>query len=1764
MTKRIALLSAVAAVMQLWPMQDRVAAAEPNLLRGLVGYLALDEDLAIVSPEGTELTAEFARHSRAFDDELQCFEPNEPRFVPGRFGSAIVVESGYESRDKFAARNYLPPALAQLRVGRGEDLPYAPTGDAALAVRARTDHVDGAPGALSRCTGFLAVTCAASGAGAQTRDGVELIPGNYTLSFFAVGTAAAPTLGRFTEPDLALGRRSKHGPLLEGSDGLEDTIESVQVEVMTEGGQSLVADELTLTRQWQRLQVTFSTGTFTRDKDKQTARPYKLRFMGTRPGQAFLLGGLVLEMNGGYSYAGTRGMTSWLPGHGYRASESLDLSALRYAVSGERGSVSFWACTQGLGQTWRTLFELAGTNRWQPHLQLTLRPNTRLYLHGGEATRVEATAAVTIEPGAWHHYAVTWSDGTAVAYVDGHEAARVTGLTLPAVPPRIRLGSSGPNAPSGAAVDEAAFYGLALTSAAIEALAARAEPLSAATWPPVSVRPMRFIRTIAHTLEPQPWGLTVVNHDTGPQEGLQVRFRLGETIDLSKPVPRLVARGESPLTFRFVANLQLGTYPLSVSVVKDDQIIAGFECEVEITPMAEPSDNLQVSPWGINADRAYGLTFGGGDLEDAMRRGLYWAPHNLYLCYPRAVDGEDWIYGMNDTLFRPSFTSPYIQRQIEAEAERLSQQYAGIPAMRTVSLSSEQQWLWHHDFSPSRIEWVKATFGLDLERWHYPPEKGGVNAFQAPFGRLRPSAAGIELPPDRVIDLSTPIYAYHRWFHGPDGVTETYMNQRLSDAIHRRRPDILTVQEPILRRAAVRAFDRMSIAQEWFYYEDPMGTVMVQERLNAAVRGTPMRPTGMPQFLFKAGGAAPYNSIATADMYHETVWLCALQPIRMFTYWNFGVVPNAEYENPYHTCMTKAEIDAFFDTPTPTWEQAKAVLQDKPTIARKLMPWTPELIATFKRFHTQEVGPLGALIPHWRNRPRRIAILRSFANQLYNEVRWPRSTWLENCVVYSGMPFDVLYDSDLESDSEPLASYQLVVVSRAVCLTRPTFERLSAFSSRGGTIVVDPETKVELPGAVVLEPTASFEAFGKALWAKEEELLGRYGSVSHPLYVESMTQLAEASELPNAVDPAVLRLLEEKVDPEARSLTPNTWLNLLTADGANYIGVVNNLRVRGPMYGHFGKVRETGVPQTAEVVFEPELGSAVYDLLSHERLDVNARGDRISFMLSLPGCGARVVMLLPRPIAELTARAEFAPARWGARDGLELCVEARLTDDQGDAVAGRVPASVEVRRPDGSRSDFSRHAAFRRGRLSYRFPVPANTASGRWRVRVLERASGRVAELELDSEPSASSSCWPSFRGPGAGGVRANSRPPLVWDVQSGKNIRWQTEIPGLAHSSPVVWGDRVFVTTAVAVAGDAELKVGLYGDIEPVPDEGQHEWRLYCLDARTGEVLWERVVDRAVPKTKRHPKASHANCTPAVDGRHVVAFFGSEGLYCFDLEGVRVWHRDLGVLDSGFFRVRKAQWGFASSPVIHGSKVLVQCDVQDSSFLAAFDVETGGELWRTPRDEVPTWSTPTVVSAAGRTQVAVNGYRHIGGYDIETGAELWRLRGGGDIPVPTPVAAHGLVFIANAHGSLAPMYAVRADALGDITPGTAASATYLAWMNARNGAYMQTPVVVGDFLYSCTDRGVLNCYRAATGEAMYRQRMGTGHGYTASPVAASDRLYFTSEKGRVHVIAAGAEFVQLAANEMGETCMATPAIAGDVLIFRTRTHVVAVGETGE
>jgi hypothetical protein len=427
--------------------------------------------------------------------------------------------------------------------------------------------------------------------------------------------------------------------------------------------------------------------------------------------------------------------------------------------------------------------------------------------------------------------------------------------------------------------------------------------------------------------------------------------------------------------------------------------------------------------------------------------------------------------------------------------------------------------------------------------------------------------------------------------------------------------------------------------------------------------------------------------------------------------------------------------------------------------------------------------------------------------------------------------------------------------------------------------------------------------------------------------------------------------------------------------------------------------------------------------------------------------------------------------------------------------------------------------------------------------------------------PRTASINWPSFRGANAAGVGDGQGVVSEWDVTTGRNIKWKVAVPGLGTSSPIVWGNRIYLVSA-ASDEDKTFRTGLTGDIRPIDALPVHTFRVHALDLQTGKTLWQRDAFVGAPVTKRHFKSSQANATPATNGKYIVALFGSAGLMvCYDAGGMLVWKKEIGALDSGWFLDPSYQWGHSSSPIIYRSSVIVQADQSRGSFIAAFDLASGREVWRTARpDEVSTWATPTIMSGPKGDELITNGTK-VRGYDPATGALLWTLAPNSEIAIGTPVVHRNLAIVTAGYPPVRPVYAVRVGARGDISlPEGKTSSDAIAWSHDRDGTYISSPIVYRDQLYTLNNNGILTAYDVESGTRLYRARVGGGGAFSASPVAADGKLFMASEDGDVFVVQAGREYVELGKYPMNEVVMASPAISNGVLIVRTLGHLVGIG----
>ena len=383
---------------------------------------------------------------------------------------------------------------------------------------------------------------------------------------------------------------------------------------------------------------------------------------------------------------------------------------------------------------------------------------------------------------------------------------------------------------------------------------------------------------------------------------------------------------------------------------------------------------------------------------------------------------------------------------------------------------------------------------------------------------------------------------------------------------------------------------------------------------------------------------------------------------------------------------------------------------------------------------------------------------------------------------------------------------------------------------------------------------------------------------------------------------------------------------------------------------------------------------------------------------------------------------------------------------------------------------------------------------------------------------------WPRWRGPSGQGLAAGSGYPDTWS--STQNVLWKTPVPGSGNSSPIVWGDRVFLTTAY---------------------ENGRRVSVLAYRRSDGQLLWETAAPEGRTDRGAHYKNGHASATPSTDGERIYVSFGARGLFALDFDGKILWERDLGPI--------AAYHGAAGSPLLYKDRIILYQDQYRDSFIAAFDTRTGQEIWRTPRDARNGWGTPIAISVAGHDEVIVNSQQQVQAYDPDRGGELWRCLGTSYEVIPTPVVGYGMVFCSS--GRAGPTLAITPGGSGDV------SQTHVAWRSPRGSPFVPSPILYGEQLYMVNDMAsIVTSLEARTGEAVWQGRLGVARreGFSASPVAVDGKLFFTNDEGETFVLRAGRTFELLHVNQLGERTLASPALVDGRWYIRTDRNLYAIG----
>ncbi len=732
-----------------------------------------------------------------------------------------------------------------------------------------------------------------------------------------------------------------------------------------------------------------------------------------------------------------------------------------------------------------------------------------------------------------------------------------------------------------------------------------------------------------------------------------------------------------------------GDYELSVRCEYDDSTREEVKRTLTITPARVPWRNTQICTWNESSDNyaALGVTIGGMSslkpllVDENTRRGLYSEYNWVFMGNFRPGVENDRAMDYQGKRTYASILSPYVRESVIAEAENMADELKYLPSVKMLIMNTERHaGSTSFDYSPETIAMLKEKFGVDLALWR--DSKLPVWRRFQPLGWLNADTP----PADGIVRDDDPLYRMHRWWHGPEGASDVVLNDLLAAGVNRRYPEILTAKEPILRRPALRSYRDVRVAEDWVYYPDMSTMVRGVEMNQAQTRGCPdMVASTMPQFLLKPGMAAPFSAMPTADMLREAVWLVCSRPARLMTFWN---ARNAFAKGDQKTAAEIREV------PESALKNVKA--------------WAPGLAEEFKDLSNRLWRPFGALLPQWRNAPRRVAVVYSFVSHLYGNQRWPNGGWLMNALAASGVPYDVLLDNDLEASDFP-SQYDLIVLPHVPYLTGSMVNNLKKAQAAGCKLVSDGTCKFTLPGMINLtKPTNQLN-----ISEKELALLKLYDNkTDSPQFVEAMEQLA-GEQNPQAL-PELDRLLSELPRMPVICLSKQVYWNLLEADGAAYLVAVNDRRIPGELYGRFGKVREKGIPHTAEFKFRDKWQYA-WDLTANQAVEI-----KDTLKLELPPCGGRIIMLSTRPLGKLSIKGNAKVACGKAND-----INIQMPS------SGLTPVEIKLLEPSGRENSLSHFSVLKQGKLNWQLPIPYNAPTGQWQLKVREACTGTESTFKF-------------------------------------------------------------------------------------------------------------------------------------------------------------------------------------------------------------------------------------------------------------------------------------------------------------------------------------------------------------------------------------------------------------------------------------------------
>lgn len=1236
------------------------------LTKNLVACCDFNNNLLSLNNTSLEKKIVFNRNSIAYLPDGTKTAFNQPRYLPGKYGAGLLIEAGQCACGVEFGKNLLPPDFLENSIVKLPGTSVTPVSN------------------MPNERGVKIITTRAA-------SGIKL----YKLK-------------------VDTGKLNAFSVFLKSNKKQQVTI-AVNSAI---SNKDLGEKTFTITPAYKRCWVTFKL-----QKDKKQAKQAINILITSKTSGQLHADRFMLESFAGY--VGSKAPTTWMPPGKTRAGEIVH--PILFPSNTNQGTIAFWTKLLPKLQ-WRTLLTFGtGNNGWNPKMRLDIKNDQIISLNLPDKKGKKFTYKTTLT--GWHHFTVTWENRDIQLYLDGKRVIEIPDALNFTTQDLVTLGGVHNNASPGiranAIFDEFSYWNKVLSAKDISSLEALKTPLSSRLKNKITIETLQPISTFARDEQINNWSLYVKNNSDKTLKNEYIIYGIDKVFKKKLSLP------EIPAGYKLKCNLPWspehimpGNYSFKYNLfLKNKKKILSISQNIEITPARYPARNAQIIAWGDGSNTRKmhdaGITVGGingcnaRDVEETIKNSMY-VNSLQFLLVKDAENNHKMMnaigkYGMAD------YANPEIKKELVKKADLMAKKVSKFPDVRYIIINSEHQSTGNMDFRPKTISEVKQRFKLDLNQW-IPKNKKTSYATVHPEGRLSQAYSKTPVPKDYIISPENNFYAYHRYWHSNKSGTEVTCNELIIKEVNKYAPLIKTIIEPILRAPYVQAYKLQDISEEWFYYPNPTVAVWIQERLQAKTRGTIKSSiSGMPQFLFKPGMAAPYGGMPTPHLYREAMWLCIARPLNNFMYWN---LQNALIKNQKKETKEQNEIDIMFGK-KPSYQEVKSKISRQGEYSSVFL-WIPELPVEISRMHHKIVQPLGALLPKWHNKQRQLAIYLSFAGSLYNNIRWQGNSPLSRLIRSTTIPYDVIFDQDFERNKNLLNTYKVVVIPESPVLYAPAQKQLTAFISKGGSVVVGPKFKAQLPGAIKIEATLESKTDVKKYNAKANELLKLYLKTDNPQFIEGMQEFARSTNKNTESKNKVWYKILKKVNYPVKVESNDVFLNLLEYGKANYFVAVNDRRIPGKYYGHFGKVREQGLKQTVKITVDKNFGNTAYELLTCKEIKLTSSKKKNELKLELPPCGGKIVLFLPEAIKKLTGKY--------IRKKDSITLSASLTGKTA-IIPGIIPAKITIIKPDGQESDFSHYTAFKNGELSFKYPIALNHLKGKYLMKVKELASGKEITL---------------------------------------------------------------------------------------------------------------------------------------------------------------------------------------------------------------------------------------------------------------------------------------------------------------------------------------------------------------------------------------------------------------------------------------------------